>query len=146
MKIIQADISHLHLIAPLFDAYRQFYKQATDLSLAEAFLKERIEQKESVIFLAMEDKKAVGFTQLYPTFSSVSAQKTWVLNDLFVLPEMRGKRVGEGILKHAQKFVKETNGKGLALETATDNSAQKLYEKLGWQKDESYLHYFWKTV
>jgi GNAT superfamily N-acetyltransferase len=146
MKIIQANISHSSLIAPLFDAYRQFYKQATDLPLAEAFLTERIEQNESIIFIAIDDEKVVGFTQLYPTFSSVSAQKTLVLNDLFVRPEMRGKGIGEEILKYAQKFAKETNAKGLALETATENLAQKLYEKLGWQKDEGYLHYFWRAV
>jgi GNAT superfamily N-acetyltransferase len=146
MKIIQADITHLKIVAPLFDAYRQFYKQATNLPLAEAFLKERMEQNESVIFLAMDGEKAIGFTQLYPTFSSVSAQKTLVLNDLFVRPEMRGKGIGEEILKYAQKFAKETNAKGLALETATENLAQKLYEKLGWQKDEGYLHYFWRAV
>jgi GNAT superfamily N-acetyltransferase len=146
MKIIQANISHLPLIAPLFDAYRQFYKQATNLPLAEAFLRERIEQKESIIFMAVEGEKCLGFTQLYPSFSSVSAQKMWILNDLFVLPEMRGKGVGEEILKYAQQFAKETNAKGLALSTATDNPAQKLYEKAGWKLEDDFLHYYWRTV
>ena len=146
MQIIQVKIEHLNLVAPLFDAYRQFYGQSKNLALAESFLQERIEQKESIIFVAMEGGEAIGFTQLYPSFSSVSAERLWILNDLFVLPEVRGKGVGEAILNHAKQFAKATNSKGLSLETAENNPAQKLYEKLNWQKEEGFLHYFWKTV
>ena len=146
MQIIQVKIEHLNLVAPLFDGYRVFYGQKSDLALAESFLRERIEQKESIIFVAMESENAIGFTQLYPSFSSVSAERLWILNDLFVLPEVRGKGVGEAILNHAKQFAKATNSKGLSLETAENNPAQKLYEKLNWQKEEGFFHYFWKTV
>ena len=119
---------------------------APQLGFPETFLRERIEQNESIIFVAMDGEKALGFTQLYPSFSSVSAQRLWILNDLFVVPEARGKGVGEAILNHAKQFAKATNSKGLSLETAENNPAQKLYEKLNWQKEEGFLHYFWKTV
>ncbi len=90
--IKQASTQDLRILSPLFDAYRQFYHQDSDLALAETFLKERIDNKESVIFLATDDQgKGLGFTQLFPTFSSVSAQRSWVLNDLFVADHARKK-------------------------------------------------------
>lgn len=138
-------LSDLDLIAPLFDAYRVFYKQPSDLDTARAFLKTRLAQNESVIFLAIRDGKPSGFTQLYLTFSSVSMQPFYILNDLFVIPEFRKKGIGEALLNHAKEFCKSKNYKGLALETATNNPAQKLYERLGWEKDEDYFHYFWKN-
>jgi len=82
MTIIKAHIEHLDVIAPLFDAYRVFYKQASNLDAAKAFLHERLKNKESVIYLAIKDSKAVGFTQLYPLFSSVSMERMFILNDL----------------------------------------------------------------
>ena len=145
MKIRQASLSDVEEVAELFDAYRQFYKQVSDIKLAQSFLRERIMNTESVIFVCYEGSKAVGFTQLYPIFSSVSAERSWLLNDLYVIAEMRGKGYGEAILLYAQGFCKGMNAKGLALETANDNPAQHLYEKLGWAKDESSLHYFWKA-
>jgi ribosomal protein S18 acetylase RimI-like enzyme len=145
MKIRQASLSDVEEVAELFDAYRQFYKQASDIKLAQSFLRERIMNNESVIFVCYEGSKAVGFTQLYPIFSSVTAERSWLLNDLYVIAEMRGKGYGEAILRYTQGFCKGMNAKGLALETANDNLAQHLYEKLGWGKDESFLHYFWKA-
>jgi len=143
LTITRAHIEDLELIAPLFDAYRVFYKQASDIELAKYFLSNRLLKKESVIFLAKEENRPVGFTQLYKTFSSVSAEHSWILNDLYVLDEFRSQGVGERLLKRAQKFALDDESKGLALETASDNPAQKLYEKLGWKKDGDYLHYFW---
>jgi len=145
LTIKLAQIEDLESIVPLFDAYRVFYKQDTDLELARYFISNRLLKKESVIFLAKEDEEPVGFTQLYKTFSSVSVQRSWVLNDLYVSPELRGKGVGEKILKRAQKFALDDDSKGLALETAKDNPAQDLYERLGWKKDLDHLHYFWKV-
>lgn len=144
MEIIQANLSHLFIVAPLFNEYRVFYKQDSALELAVSFLKERLTNGDSVIFLAMEGELCLGFTQLYPAFSSVSLQRLYILNDLFVLPDTRGKGVGQTLLEHAQQYTANLGYKGLALETATDNPAQHLYERLGWAKDDGALHYFWK--
>jgi len=144
LTITHARIEDLESIVPLFNAYRVFYEQESDLELARHFLSNRLLKEESILFLAKEDDKPVGFTQLYKTFSSVSAQHSWILNDLFTLSEFRGRGIGEKILKRAQKFAVDDDAKGLALETAKDNPAHKLYEKLGWRKDTDYLHYFWK--
>lgn len=143
VNILRANPKHLPLVLPLFDAYRVFYKQASDLEAAREFLRQRISRNESVIFLAMEGANAVGFTQLYPIFSSVSMAPVYLLNDLFVKDSERGKGVGESLLNHAKNFCKESGFKGLALETAIDNPAQKLYERLGWFKDVHCFHYFW---
>ena len=144
MKIIKATTKHLQELARLFDAYRVFYEQESNLAGAEKFLKERLENGESIIYIALDDdENGLGFTQLYPTFSSVSMQRSYILNDLFVSPEIRGQRIGESLLKAAQELAIVNGWKGLALETANDNPAQKLYERLGWERTTDFYHYFW---
>ena len=146
MKIIQATKSHLEQLAPLFNAYRVFYKQADSLETAKAFLSERFQKNDSVIFIAFSSEgKPIGFTQLYPTFSSVSVQRCFILNDLFVSKEQRGNGIGEALLNRAKQFAKEENSKGLTLETETNNPAQHLYERLGWKKDTHKFHYTWEV-
>ena len=145
ITIRSASIEDLEQIVPLFDAYRVFYEQTSDIETARKFLTTRLENNQSVIFLAEENGKAVGFTQLYPMYSSVSMEKMYVLNDLFVDPSERGKGIGEKLLLQAQAYAHENNLKGLTLETASDNPAQRLYERLGWKRDASYYHYFWKS-
>ncbi|WP_420602072.1 GNAT family N-acetyltransferase [Flagellimonas sp.] len=145
MEIRNATLSDLELVVPLFDAYRVFYGQTSDFKAARSFLEERFNNGETVIFLAVENDKPIGFTQLYTTFSSVSMKPFYILNDLFVVPEFRKKGIGETLLNYAKKHCQEFNYKGLALETAIDNPAQKLYERLGWEKDKEYFHYFWKN-
>ena len=115
------------------------------MPLAVHFLRERILARESVIFAAFDGEHIVGFTQLYPSFSSVSAQRSWILNDLFVLENYRKQGIAEQMMARAKAFAAQTNAKGLALETAVDNPAQHLYERLGWERDAGALHYFWKN-
>ena len=140
------DYQYIKKIAIVFDLYRQFYKQPSDILLAERFLKERILHRESVIFVAFDGRRVVGFMQLYPSFSSVSAQRSWILNDLFVLENYRKQGIAEQIMAHSKAFAVQTEAKGLALETAVDNPAQHLYERLGWESDTGSLHYFWKNT
>ena len=143
ITIVKGTLEHLDQLVPLFDGYRVFYKQDTDLSGARDFLKRLITREESVVFLAFLEHEAVGFTQLFRSFSSVAMRPTLILNDLYVLPEKRGKGIGEALLAHAKKYCMQLNYKGLALETAVDNPAQNLYERLGWEKDTHCFHYFW---
>ncbi|MEK6154347.1 GNAT family N-acetyltransferase [Flavobacteriaceae bacterium 3-367] len=145
LKIRKASQDDLPQLAPLFDLYRIFYGQESNSPAARAFLTERITKGESVIFLAELHGETVGFTQLYKTFSSVSLEAVFILNDLYVSKSHRGKRIGEALLNRAQAYCSEKNFKGLALETAVDNPAQKLYERLGWKKDSHCFHYFWKA-
>jgi GNAT superfamily N-acetyltransferase len=143
LTIQTATLAHLDAVAALFDQYRQFYGQPADLPLARQFIGDRIRRQESVIFLVRRHETVFGFVQLYPVFSSVSAQRSWLLNDLFVRPDVRQLGFGQRLLQHAQQFVTDRGDKGLALETALNNPAQQLYERLGWQLDRDYRHYFW---
>ncbi|HEU4742336.1 MAG TPA: GNAT family N-acetyltransferase [Meiothermus sp.] len=143
MQIIQAAPEHLDVLVLLFDGYRQFYRQASDLEGAREFLSQRLERGESVIFLALSDSaEGLGFTQLYPSFSSVSMRRLWILNDLFVAPTARKLGVGQALLERARAFARETQAKGLTLQTAVDNlPAQALYESLGWQRETEFYTY-----
>ena len=144
ITIKQAKLSDLDGISRLFDAYRVFYKQPSDLALANRFLKDRFNKGESIIFYAKNDVgEYLGFAQLYPSFSSVSAKKIWILNDLFVSENTRGLGVGKKLLNRIKEFAKETNSKGIALETDITNvNAQGLYESLGYIKNNEHYYYF----
>ena len=142
-KVIRVQLKHVQIVAPLFDAYRQFYEQPADAQRAYDYLYTRISKDESVIFVAVKGSTPLGFTQLYPTFSSVSLKSVWVLNDLFVSPDARQLGVGTALLERAREFAIETQSKGLMLQTATDNkAAQALYEKLGWENDTEFFTYY----
>ena len=143
VQVKRATAADSETIAPLFDAYRQFYQQATDLNGARAYLTERLEGGESVVFFALlDDGTPAGFTQLYPIFSSTAMQRAWLLNDLFVAPVARRAGVGRALLERAHAFAQETHAKELMLQTAVDNiPAQRLYESLGWQRDNDYYVY-----
>jgi GNAT superfamily N-acetyltransferase len=129
---------------PLFDAYRQFYGQRSDAAAARAFLSERLEREESVIYLAYTGPNTpVGFMQLYPSFSSVSLKRLWILNDLFVHTDVRRGGVGRALLERARQHAIETGAKGLILSTGVTNKpAQTLYESNGWRREDDFLHYY----
>ncbi|MDB5763145.1 MAG: family acetyltransferase [Herminiimonas sp.] len=142
IQVRRAGLADAGIVAPLFDSYRQFYKQQPDLPLALAFIRERLERTESVILLAQDDDEhPAGFTQLYPSFSSVSACRIWILNDLFVLPALRGRRIGHALLDAAKAHAVATGAGRLTLSTAHDNPARKLYESLGYERDSMLYQY-----
>ncbi|GLY09468.1 GNAT family N-acetyltransferase [Pseudobacillus badius] len=145
MNVYQVTQEDVRSVAELFDAYRVFYEQPSNKEAAESFIRERLEKEESVIFMAVENGQSIGFTQLYPTFSSVAMKRVWILNDLFVTADSRNKGAGRALLQAAKQFAKETGAKGLQLQTAVDNkSAQHLYESDGWVKDEKFFYYEFK--
>ncbi len=143
VTVHQATVHDIDRIAPLFDAYRQFYAKASDINLARAFLTERFRHHESIIFLALNNTGAgIGFTQLYPSFSSTRAARTYILNDLFVIPEARRTGVAALLLNEAARFARADGAARLSLSTALANiPAQKLYESLGWKRDEAFCEY-----
>jgi len=139
----QATISDLESLVTLFDAYRQFYRRPSDPDLARKFLQERIQHHESVIFIAMkEGGSVVGFAQLFPSFSSASAARIFILNDLFVCPGARRKRVGALLLNAAARFGREVGAVRLTLSTeVTNETAQALYESEGWKRQTEFYSY-----
>lgn len=142
LRIVRATRHHLEPTSSLFDQYRQFYNQRSDLVSARGFLKKRMDRRESVLFLALVSGHVVGFAQLYPTFSSLAMKRVWILNDLFVTEGARGRGVATALLKRAKRLAETTKAKGLMLETARTNAnAQSLYEKLGWKRNDLFYTY-----
>lgn len=143
MIIEKATMNDLESVMELFDLYRMFYEQESDLEGAREFLKSRLVNEESVVFLAVEESIPVGFVQLYPTFSSVSMMRSWVLNDLYVKEQFRGIGAGERLIQKAIQFAKDTEAKGILLETGKENhNAQRLYEKIGFERESNYFYYY----
>jgi ribosomal protein S18 acetylase RimI-like enzyme len=143
VKTRQATHGDLDAIAPLFDAYRQFYEKPADLELARRFIDERFRRNESTIFVA-EDAggKIVGFTQLYPAYCSVAADRIYVLYDLFVTPAARGTGAGRALMETAEAFARQAGAARLQLQTATTNIVgQTLYESCGWLRDNDFYVY-----
>ena len=142
MEVYQATIEDLEGVSNLFNAYRMYYEQPSDVEGARDYIKDRLENEESVIIVIKNHQKYVGFTQLYPTFSSISMKKAWILNDMFVDPEARKLGIGQTLLQKAKDHAEETGAKSIVLETAPDNyTAQKLYEKNGYVRDTQFYHY-----
>jgi len=126
----------------MFDAYRRFYHQSSNLPASKRFLERRLANNESVIFLALLNKSPVGFAQLYPSFSSIGMKPLWILNDLYVEPMARKGGVATALLKKSGEFARSKHAKELVLETGRNNEkAKRLYEKLGWKRNNTYLTY-----
>ena len=142
ITVRQAVLSDVEALVPLFDGYRQFYARASDLSSAREFLLARFNHGESVLFIAHEGNIPVGFTQLYPSFSSVSLARVFVLNDLFVHAQARRKGVASKLMSAATDFAKSLGAVRVSLSTATSNeTAQALYQSAGWKHDEQFFVY-----
>ena len=142
LQIIEATTAHVPDLIPLFDAYRIFYRQNSDYKGAQKFLSDRLQNNESIIYIAFIDENAIGFVQLFPIFSSVSMEPMYLLNDLYVERNYRGQGIGKALINQAKSLCIEKGYKGLALQTEADNPAQHIYEYMEFNKDPD-LFYFW---
>ena len=141
MTTRRATLDDLPALVPLLDGYRVFYRQPSDRAGSEAFLRERLERGEAVVFLAEHDGQAVGFTLLYPSFSSVRMAPIWVLNDLFVAESSRRTGAGRALLDAAHAHARTTGAVVVVLATGHANTtAQRLYEATGFEKDPVYTY------
>lgn len=141
VKLVRALPHHIPDVARLFDLYRQFYECPADAALAEQFIRDRIGNNESVIFLAQDGDSPAGFVQLYPTFCSVQAVKIFVLYDLYVDKAFRQQGVGEQLMQAASEHAVTSGVQRIDLMTAFSNTpGQRLYEKLGYIKDLAEFH------
>lgn len=161
IEVVRAGVEDVAMVTPLYDAYLQFYKLPSNEEAARRYLHARLQKSEAVIFVALEEsaagepaarpyksaahkgaRTALGFTLLYPTWSSLSMRRWWNLNDLYVVPEARQRGVARALMERARQLAEETGASGLGLETAKDNfPAQKLYEQLGWKREEEFFRY-----
>ena len=144
MEIRLATLHDLESLTLIFKKYRDFYKKTADYETAKSFLEERISRNESVIYIAEADQKVVGFTQLYPLFSSTRMKKLWLLNDLYVEEEYRQKGISVALIDRAKKLCRETGACQLSLETSKTNMVgNNLYPKTDFQLDTESNFYYW---
>lgn len=144
IKVIRpAQKEDLNQLSELFNSYRCFYGCESDLPLATKFLSERLEQKDSTIFVVeTENGPLAGFVQLYPTFSSVSAKRAWILNDLYVSNDYRRCGIAQQLIHQALEFCGGTGAAWVTLQTAlTNTSAQALYEQMGFTRENYFCGY-----
>jgi len=145
MEITKATLSDLEELNELFDGYRVFYEKDSDKETSKAFLKERIEKNESVIYISRNrEGVATGFVQLYPVFSSTRMKRLWLLNDLYVDSNFRGQGFSKALIERSKKLCLETDACSMMLETAKDNYVgNQLYPVTGWDLDEDHNYYTW---
>ena len=142
--IRKVDIKDLDALSKLFDSYRIFYHKNSDIEAAKSFLTERIKNKESEIFVAEFENNLVGFVQLFPIFSSTRMQRYWLLNDLFVDENYRGKSYSKALLEAAKELCRDTNACGMLLETGKQNEiGNQLYPACGFKKYDEVNFYEW---
>ena len=140
--IRQATLDDAEQLVPLFDAYRQFYGRTSDVAAARTFLLARFTNRESTLFIAHQGEMAIGFAQLYPSFSSVSLARIFILNDLFVQEQARRTGVASSLLSAAATFAVSLGAVRLSLSTAlTNDAAQALYRSAGWNRDQQFSVY-----
>ena len=142
-KIIEAESNHIEQVGELFDLYRQFYKYESNLFESTNYIKDRIINKESIIFISLNDvNQAMGFVQLYETFGSLDLGKILILYDLYVKKNHRKNKIGKQLMLKSHEHAKKINAKRIQLSTATDNFiGQSLYESLGYVKDIDFYTY-----
>lgn len=147
MEIIRATENDLPLVLPLFDGYRQFYEQPSDPEASHKYLQARFHNQESVMFLAYEirdgQRVGIGFSQLYPTFSSVALRKLWVLHDLYVEESYRKQGIAKMLINKCKDLVIENSPIGIVIESRISNqSAQHLFDAVGFVKEGEHYFYY----
>ena len=145
-KIRKASQEDLVQLSQLFDEYRMFYHKTSDLSGAQRFLSERLEKKDSEIFVAEDDGKLIGFVQLYPLFSSTRMKRYWLLNDLYVNSNSRGKGFSKALIEGTKELCRTSDSCGMYLETGKENMiGNQLYPSAGFKKYDEVNFYEWEV-
>ena len=140
ISIRQAVATDIEALAALFDQYRQFQGQTADLAAARSFLFDRFNHGESIVFVAFAGSAAVGFAQLYPSYSSVSLSRVFILNDLFVQEAMRRYQVASQLLSAIESHAWAFGASRVTLNVPRTNvSAQQVYTARGWAQDEQFF-------
>ncbi len=143
--IRMAELEDLDALTKIFESYRKFYEKEPNFEKAKEFLRDKFIHRESILYLAIDStsEEILGFTQVYPTFSSLSMQRSLILNDLYVYEKYRKSGIATALLNQIKEYAILTDAKGIELSTAIDNTnAQRLYESLQYKKDLEFFHYY----
>ena len=147
LTIRSAASGDVDAIAPLFDAYREFFTQKPDLAVSRGFLQERLERGESVVLAAFDGDAAAGFLQLYPLFSSWYAKRQWFLSDLYVAEAFRKRGIGARLVAAAIEYAEQTQSRAILVELPfSEPHLTRFYAALGFEKDAVFELYRRATV
>lgn len=133
-------------LLPLIRQYQEFYKvqQISEVKNREFFAQFGKSNPQGCQFIYRVDGIAAGFATVYFTFSSTLPAKVGVMNDLFTLPEYRGRGIGKALINHCLDYALNNGAVRLQWVTAVDNVvAQKLYDSLDAAK-KPWLFYTYK--
>lgn len=145
MNVEKCNLTHLANLAQLFDEYRVYFEQPSDIEKSKEFLRERLSTDQAVVFVAIDESTGeyMGFTLLYPMFSSLRAKATWTLNDMYITEKYRKFGVATKLLEEVRAFGTETGAQWVMLKTQIENTkAQALYDKFGFTKDDTHYYYY----
>ena len=143
MEVRLMQYSDIDQVAVLLEEFRLLYGAPPDLEKTLQYLKDRFENEQSKIFIALDGNEYLGFCQMYPTFSSISLKKLYILKELYVVKSHRKKGVAKELIQHAEKSAKRFNTIGLIIETRiTNQSALKFYDSVGYLKEGEHIYYY----
>jgi len=143
ITIERVGVTDLPLLLPLVRAYCDFYEVAPRDDRLVALSRALIDDPgEGIQVLARDDDgQPIGFATVYWTWQTLDATRIGVMNDLFVVPALRGQGVGRRLIEHCRGLCRKRAATKLVWETAPDNvAAQRLYESTG-AKSSTWLTY-----
>lgn len=142
LNVRRARAEHLDALALLFDAYRVFYGQPSDIDAARRFVSSLLAEGSSIFYLASLGERAAGFVRMCPVWSSIAVRPAWILEDLYVYPDLRGRGIARALMRAAQDHAAATGAREMSLETAAGNvAAQSLYESMGYERERAFYKY-----
>jgi GNAT superfamily N-acetyltransferase len=140
--VAEADLPEL---LPLMRGYCDFYE--VDPSDAEllALARELIASpdRDGVQLIARDESgRAVGFATIFWTWSTLSASRIAVMNDLFVSPDARGGGTADALIEACAERARERGATSLDWQTARDNErARRVYDRVGGRADDRWVDY-----
>jgi GNAT superfamily N-acetyltransferase len=141
-NVAEADLPEL---LPLMRGYCDFYEvdPSDDALLAMSRALIADPQREGFQLIARDESgQAIGFATVFWTWATSSARRIGVMNDLFVDPGARGSGAADELIAECTRLVRGRGAKSLEWQTAKDNHrAQKVYERVGGERDERWLSY-----
>ena len=143
MQVIHCTEAQIDALSELFNDYRIFYEQTSDVLACRAFILQNLQQNRSKIFLLLDDQgQAVGFSQLYPSVCSLSLRPYYYLSDLYTTKSARKNGYARYLMNYITDHFTNEGSQRLTLDTAMSNKiAQSLYETLGYEREEVYITY-----
>ena len=143
MLVKRLNEKYIDQFVTVVDEYREFCGFTPSPVETKTFFQTLLKKNEAATFIAIsEDDKVMGFINLYPSNSTLSLKKIWILNDLGVSSKYRRLGVAQKLIQESIEFAKNSGAIRIELKTNKTNlNAQNLYKEIGFKIDQDNLHY-----